>query len=239
MKRFTRILGAALALNIAMASVGFADTEGITHLGENRFAIVEEGQGTICLLAIDATTTRVTRDQADITEIEDIGGNQGLEGVAYDPKTGSFYVVKEKRPRKVYRVTRAGVVSHPWDAEKMGLRFEGMRLDVEALRQWKASVVDTLSKGVDHLVKKLPANALAAISEIARYISSPPPSRSTSIESDWPRRPEFETCIPPATCTSGYIGHVGGPSRPHRQIDLDTCAAGYNSNGCYCNYACT
>jgi dihydrolipoamide dehydrogenase len=38
-------------------------------------------------------------------------------------------------------------------AEKMGLKVQGLKIDPVALRKWKETVIDTLSKGIDQLCK--------------------------------------------------------------------------------------
>ena len=100
---------------------GFADTEGITHVEGDTFAVVEEGRGMLSLITIVETTTVVEYNPKKAIRVDEEGGNEGLEGVAYDPKSRCFYAVKEKDPRKVYKVTRDGRVSNPWDAEKNSL----------------------------------------------------------------------------------------------------------------------
>ncbi len=98
----------------------FADPEGIAYVEDGLVAVVEEGRGTLCLVKIGASTTAVSRDQAQVIQVDRTGGNTGLEGLAYDPASDCFYVVKEKSPRKVYKVSRDGKVSTPWDAENDG-----------------------------------------------------------------------------------------------------------------------
>jgi uncharacterized protein YjiK len=99
---------------------GFADPEGIAFVKKGLLAVVEEGWGTLCLIRVGPDTTAVSHDQAEVIEIDRTGGNEGLEGLAYDPGSECFYVVKEKRPKKIYKVTREGKVSTPWDIEKDG-----------------------------------------------------------------------------------------------------------------------
>jgi uncharacterized protein YjiK len=103
---------------------GFSDTEGIVHLEGHVFAVVEEGRGRISILDIEPGATRLGAADARVLPVEETGGNRGIEGIAYDPRAKVFYLVKEKGPRKIYKVDLNGAVSHPWDAEtnSLGLR---------------------------------------------------------------------------------------------------------------------
>jgi uncharacterized protein YjiK len=107
---------------------GFADPEGIAYLGDDTFAVVEEGRCNICVFKIAAGVETIDAEAVSRTKIETARvGNKGLEGITYDAKNGRIYVVKEKRPRKIYAIDRkdlakgAEAVTHPWDAEKNSL----------------------------------------------------------------------------------------------------------------------
>jgi len=87
---------------------GFEDTEGIVHLGGTRFAVAEERRGNIAFFDIPPSTSNITifRNNADIAPLEAAlgpwGGNNGLEGVSYNPATNTIYTVKEKSAIKYY-----------------------------------------------------------------------------------------------------------------------------------------
>ena len=97
---------------------GFLDPEGIVWMKDRKFAVVEEGRGTICVFDIEPGTSEINRDSVGRFEVERTMGNKGLEGIAYDDHSEVFYVIKEKHPRKIYRVTAEGKITNPWDAEK-------------------------------------------------------------------------------------------------------------------------
>jgi uncharacterized protein YjiK len=103
---------------------GFKDPEGVAHVEGNTFAIIEENRGTISFVTLDAKTKLAKRDPSTELKVDTVGGNKGLEGLTYDSLSKTFFVVKEKSPRKVYKVTRNGKVSMPWNAESsaLGLR---------------------------------------------------------------------------------------------------------------------
>lgn len=96
---------------------GFEDPEGIAWLGGDSFAVVEEQRGAIAIFDLPPGAAAVDKAHAREIPVEGNLGNSGLEGIAYDPGNDVFYVVKEKAPKKIYRVTRKGEVSNPWPAE--------------------------------------------------------------------------------------------------------------------------
>lgn len=104
---------------------GFSDPEGITHINDNMFAVVEEKRGTIGIIEIDQNTTTISRSAAKIITVDStISGNKGLEGVTYDPVNGLFYVVKEKNPRNIYQFSwpvgpdNIPKITHPWNIQQ-------------------------------------------------------------------------------------------------------------------------
>jgi uncharacterized protein YjiK len=110
---------------------GFSDTEGITYISGNKFAVVEEKRGTISIFEITRDTTIVHRSTSEIITVDStIAGNKGLEGVTYDPVSGFFYVVKEKNPRKIYKfswpIEQDGLpkITHPWNIKQQSLSLK-------------------------------------------------------------------------------------------------------------------
>jgi uncharacterized protein YjiK len=111
--------------------VGFEDLEGIAHWKNKWFGVVEERRYRLCLVAIDATTRRITYERVPKFQVETkTGDNSGLEGIAIDPTRHQFFCLKEKRPRKIYQfpapTARDAAVrpTHPWsipDEEDGGL----------------------------------------------------------------------------------------------------------------------
>ena len=104
---------------------GFEDVEGITHVKDNQFALVEERRYELCLIEIGPETKRIDRANAATIRLEDkTDDNDGLEGVAFDPHRRRFFCVKEKRPRGVYEIPwgpepgKFGNPTRPWIAEE-------------------------------------------------------------------------------------------------------------------------
>ena len=105
---------------------GFDDTEGITYLGNDQFAVISEGKGHISWFKIYPETSIITKDlNKTITLFDHPQGNTGLEGVTYSKDTGQLFVVKERNPKKIYAVNwpisdiKSPIIKNPWDAEAM------------------------------------------------------------------------------------------------------------------------
>ena len=108
---------------------GFDDTEGLTYLGDNRFALVEEEHRGVVILEIHQNTDYLLRSSGEgmafsVTSAK----NKGFEGIAFDSVEQSLFVVNEKKPRAIYRLD--GVVSDningvsiasPWSMEDNSL----------------------------------------------------------------------------------------------------------------------
>lgn len=85
---------------------GFEDTEGITHIRGNSYAIIEERRNTLALIMITPETQEIDRADARIISLEQQpGGNKGLEGVSFDPLGNRLLVIKERSPRGFYEVS--------------------------------------------------------------------------------------------------------------------------------------
>lgn len=84
------------------------DLEGVRVIDDdaNLFAVLEEGNGDITFVTIGPEVTSISKTSG-VTWVTGIDGqdNKGLEGVAYDHKRDCFYVVKEKFPLSVFRVS--------------------------------------------------------------------------------------------------------------------------------------
>lgn len=82
----------------------FYDPEGLTYIGGGRFVLVAERdrQATVFTYTggstLDPATTRTVKLGTSI-------GNIGLEGIAFDPLSGGYIVVKEKTPLGIFQTT--------------------------------------------------------------------------------------------------------------------------------------
>ena len=83
----------------------FDDTEGITWLGENRFAVVEEARGNIVLIELEPKDGGVSWKKAKKLNLDiKVNTTNGLEGIAYDPLAKRFFVAREKRSPAVFKI---------------------------------------------------------------------------------------------------------------------------------------
>ncbi len=112
---------------------GFLDTEGIAHVSKDEFIIAEEGRQTIVFVRIGPDTEAVGYESCRKIVLDpESGRNRGIEGVACNPnpKKRRLFAVKEKNPRRIYRLDEASQegpapkVEQCWDIEKRSL---GMR----------------------------------------------------------------------------------------------------------------
>ena len=83
----------------------FDDTEGITWLGKNRFAVAEEARGNIVELELEpkdggVSWKKARKLRADIK----VNLTNGLEGIAYDPLAKRYFVAREKRTPAVFKI---------------------------------------------------------------------------------------------------------------------------------------
>ncbi|MGJ0338889.1 SdiA-regulated domain-containing protein [Aliarcobacter cryaerophilus] len=85
---------------------GFRDTEDITHIKDDLFAIVDEDLSGFYIVKITNETSLIDRNDSiknfmiDVRTLE----NFGLEGISYDLKNDIFYLVNERNPKKVITV---------------------------------------------------------------------------------------------------------------------------------------
>ncbi|HEX4680745.1 MAG TPA: SdiA-regulated domain-containing protein, partial [Gaiellaceae bacterium] len=80
----------------------FYDTEGITYVGGGQFVMTEERDRQVVRFTYIAGGT-LTRAAAQTVKLGTTVGNIGLEGVANDPLTGGFILVKEKQPQSIFQ----------------------------------------------------------------------------------------------------------------------------------------
>jgi uncharacterized protein YjiK len=84
--------------------IGFEDTEGVCHVGGDRFLIAEEKKMRVTLIDVQPGSTTLAADGRNIELDVKSKKNKGLEGVSYDPETDTLFAVREDKPPAVYRV---------------------------------------------------------------------------------------------------------------------------------------
>ena len=85
----------------SMTLTGFADTEGLTYIGNGEFVIGEERLQDVYRFTYAANTT-VARGSLPFASIAPTVGNIGIEGFSFDPLTNRYVLVKEKTPQGIY-----------------------------------------------------------------------------------------------------------------------------------------
>lgn len=88
-----------------MPMVNFADPEGLTMLPDGSLVLSEERLGRAYRFAYAAGNALDRSTLASFAVGPNTGTNSGSEGIAHDPRDGSFVAIKEKNPSNVFRVT--------------------------------------------------------------------------------------------------------------------------------------
>jgi uncharacterized protein YjiK len=105
-KTATIVLNGCLSLGSAQC-----DPEGLTYVGNGKYAVAEERYQDVALISeigsSGGTRTYTAYPDAPTISVGPNAGNSGLEGVAYDRTTGTFYGVKETSPQTVYQIANA------------------------------------------------------------------------------------------------------------------------------------
>lgn len=84
---------------------GFEDVEGITYLGDGLLLVAEERRQALVAVRVPEKPGALFReDYRALTLGIGQGGNQGFEGLGYDPAGDRLFVVKEHSPRKLYEI---------------------------------------------------------------------------------------------------------------------------------------
>ena len=86
----------------------FGDTEDIAFLGHDEFAVVTE-EGDLYIVNIPHSEDDMVIDPDDFQKITFAypDGNDGPEGVTYNPLTETFYIVKEKKSAGLLQIPKA------------------------------------------------------------------------------------------------------------------------------------
>jgi hypothetical protein len=86
-----------------MSLSGFDDTEGLTYIGNGQFVLAEERLQDLYRLTYTPDGS-VSRNTLPSVSVGTTIGNQGIEGVSFDPVSSKYYAVKEKDPQAVYEL---------------------------------------------------------------------------------------------------------------------------------------
>jgi uncharacterized protein YjiK len=105
-------------------SKALVDSEGLAYLGNSRFMIADERPMTGLIATYERGTTAAAADFPSVLVDPLFTGNSnnGLEGVCYDPVTGTVWGVKEHTPFAIYQIggfdSPTPVVNKPFSAQK-------------------------------------------------------------------------------------------------------------------------
>lgn len=87
------------------------DPEGLTYVGGGRYVVgLERYQDMALIEQTGGSGTMLTYTALDAAPTISVGsdaGNSGLEGIAFDRRTGTYYGVKERQPEIVYQISGA------------------------------------------------------------------------------------------------------------------------------------
>jgi len=88
---------------------GFQDTEGIVYMGNNEFAIIEEGRARVVFVTFNAASPPTTINYPGSSSYINVNlsgesndTNRWLEGVAYDRTNQTLYIAQEFGQTKIY-----------------------------------------------------------------------------------------------------------------------------------------
>ena len=104
---------------------GFYDTEGIAHVRDQTFAILEERKGRLVLIDIPPKVEKIRIEEGTFYDIEPNAGNNGLEGIGYHAFHNLFYIAREQFPKKVYVVgleKGKALVREDFDGDQLPVR---------------------------------------------------------------------------------------------------------------------
>lgn len=85
---------------------GFKDTEGITHIKNDTFALVDEKKESIIIVKIDELTNNINYKESKIIKLEIKNfENFGFEGVTYNSFKNTILIANEKFPMKIIEIS--------------------------------------------------------------------------------------------------------------------------------------
>lgn len=88
--------------------VGFSDTEGVSWMGGNLFAILEERRCAVVFVQIQSETQIIHRAESPVLDRSDMNhdrSNRGCEDIAWDQKNKTLYLSREKEPVRIERIS--------------------------------------------------------------------------------------------------------------------------------------
>lgn len=85
---------------------GFKDTEGITHIKNDTFALVDEKKESVIIIKIDSSTNHINYEDSKAIKLEIQNfENFGFEGVTYNSFKNTILIANEKFPMKIIEIS--------------------------------------------------------------------------------------------------------------------------------------
>ena len=142
--------------------VGMNDIEGITYLGNNRFAIVEEKNATIYFISIKADTKTISKKDVATLHLKIPNNNhEGLSGITYDPENKALFIITEKNPKSIIKIFIGSERKEiPWDLEKSnfedasGITYDNITKHLFIISKTSKNILEFTQTG--KLLAKLP-----------------------------------------------------------------------------------
>lgn len=84
----------------------FKDTEGITHIKNDTFALVDEKKESVIIIKIDSSTNHINYEDSKAIKLEIQNfENFGFEGVTYNSFKNTILIANEKFPMKIIEIS--------------------------------------------------------------------------------------------------------------------------------------
>ena len=87
------------------AGTYFYDPEGLAYVGGGKFVMVEERNRQVNLVTYAAGTTLASAPAQTVVKLGTTIGNEGIEGIAFDPLTSGYICIKESAPEGIFQTT--------------------------------------------------------------------------------------------------------------------------------------
>ena len=153
---------------------GFHDTEGVMHLGGERYAVVEERKRTLVMFDINAQTKAVNRAGLKSFQLAITSGkNKGFEGLSYNQESGDLFIINEKTPRQLIKLSGFVessdiAISTPFSLEEnpfggddySGVHYDGQTGHLILLSDESHQIVEVNKEGVE--ISRLDLNSGSA-----------------------------------------------------------------------------
>ena len=153
---------------------GFEDTEGVMYLGGERYAVVEERKRTLVMFDINAQTRAVNREGLKSFQLAITSGkNKGFEGLSYNQESGDLFIINEKTPRQLIKLSGFVessdiAISTPFSLEEnpfggddySGVHYDGQTGHLILLSDESHQIVEVNKEGVE--VSRLDLNSGSA-----------------------------------------------------------------------------